>query len=270
MRTGHRTTTTIAAFIPVAAIAFLATGCGDLIPGDAVTGSGRLVTETYDFADFTEIDAGSAFDVEVANGDTHAIAITVDDNIVESLDVRLDGKTLRIGLKGPDSYRDVTLEAAVTMPTLDGLKLSGAASADLGGFASTEPLKMDLSGASSARCQGMAAGDASFDLAGASSLDCSGIETGDIRLSLSGASRLELAGSGGNADIKAEGASRVRLGSFPIGDADVKLSGASNGTVNVSGTLDVDLAGASKLVYLGEPQLGKTDMAGDSKLERGD
>jgi hypothetical protein len=251
-------------------MAAMAAACDDLLPGDTIEGSGQLVTETYDFVDFTEIDASSAFDVEVANGDTHAVAVTVDDNIAENLDVRLDGDTLRVGMKGNDSYRNITLQGAVAMPALSRLKLSGASSADLGGLDSAEPLKMDLSGASSVTCRDMVAGGASFHLAGASSVTCTSIETGDVKLDLAGASQLELAGSGGNADIKAEGASSIRLGNFPVGNADVNLSGASNGTVNVPGTLDVNLAGSSDLTYFGEPRLGVTDMAGDSTLERGD
>jgi len=270
MRTDYRTISKIGAIALVATMGFTAAGCDDLLSGDTITGSGRLVTETYDFADFTEVDASSAFDVTIANGDTHAVAITVDDNIVEDLDVRLDGKTLRIGMKGPNSYRNITQQAAVTMPALSRLKLSGASAADLGDLASGDPLEMDISGASSVKCRDLVVGDSSFKLAGASSVDCTSIEASDVEIDVAGASSLELVGSGGNADVKAEGASRVRLDSFPVRDADVKLSGASNGTVNVSGTLNVDLAGSSKLEYHGGPQLGETKMAGDSELERGD
>jgi hypothetical protein len=270
MRTDYRTTTTVGAFTLVAAMAISLAGCGDLLPGDTVEGSGELATEAYDFADYTEVDVSSAFDVEIERGDTYAVTVTVDDNIIDDLDVRLDGKTVRIAMKGSNSYRNVTQEAAITMPALSRLRVSGASSADLGGFASTEPLEMDLSGASSVKCRDMLADDTTFDLAGASSVTCTSTETGDLRLDLAGASEVELAGSGGSADIKAEGASSVRLGNFPVGDADVILSGASNGTVNVTGTLDVNLAGSSDLTYLGEPRLGVTNMAGDSTLERGD
>ena len=92
--------------------------------------------------------------------------------------------------------------------------------------------------------------------------------TGDTTVALAGASKLELTGSAADADVKAEGASTVLMGDFPVEAAVVKLTGASNATVNVSGTLDVDLAGSSDLTYLGEPSLGETKMAGDSTLER--
>ena len=74
--------------------------------------------------------------------------MTVDDNIPENLDVRLDGDTLHIGMKGTDSYRNVTMEAAIAMPALSHLKLSGASSAKLESFESSEPLRIELEGAS--------------------------------------------------------------------------------------------------------------------------
>jgi hypothetical protein len=36
--------------------------------------------------------------------------------------------------------------------------------------------------------------------------------------------------------------------------------------VNVGGTLDVDLSGASNLSYFGEPKMGKIDISGGSNL----
>jgi hypothetical protein len=269
MRTNHRTMTTAGALALVAAMAISIAGCDDLGGGDTITGSGTLETTSYDFEDFSELDLGSAFDVEVTQGDSYAVEVTVDDNIVDDLDVKRDGKTVRIAMKGPDSYRNVTQEARVTMPALSRSKLSGATSATFGGFASDDRLEVELAGASSVVCSDMAAGSVKFDLAGASSVRCSDVVTGDTTVALAGASKLELTGSGAGADVKAEGASSVLMGDFPVEAAVVKLTGASNATVNASGTLDVDLAGSSDLTYLGEPRLGETKMAGDSTLERG-
>jgi hypothetical protein len=268
MRTGHRTTVMAGTLVLVAAMAVSVGGCGT-IGGETISGSGRLEATSYDFADFTEVDVSSAFDVDVTNADTFAVEVTVDDNIVENLDVRLDGETLRIGLKGPDSYRDVTLDAAIAMPALNRLKLSGASKAGLASFKSTDAMTIDLSGASAVTCSDVASGSATFKLQGASKMDCSDLQTANVSIDLQGASNLGLAGTGDDADIKAQGASQARLGDFSVADATLKLEGASSATVNASGTLDVDLAGSSDLVYLGEPSLGKTDLAGDSTLKRG-
>lgn len=270
MSTIRNAAAAVAASAILAAACLSVAACDELIGGDTITGSGQLSTETYDLRDFTDVDVSHAFDAVISNADAFSVSVTVDDNIAENLDVRLDGKTLRIGMKGPDSYRNVTMEAAVAMPALSRLKLSGASSATLSSFASTEPLRVELEGASSVDCSAMAAGSATFDLEGASRADCSDVETGEITVALLGASRLALTGTGGNADVSAKGASLADLRDFPVTNAKVKLEGASRATVNTGGVLDVDLAGSSDLVYLGSPTLGEVDMAGDSTLERGD
>ncbi len=51
-------------------------------------------------------------------------------------------------------------------------------------------------------------------------------------------------------------------------DADVEASGASTVTVNLSGTLDADASGASRVLYLGNPSLGRIDTSGASSITR--
>ena len=269
MSTIRRLIVPVTASAIVAAAGLSVAACGDLLGGETITGSGELKTETYDFADFAKVDISHAFDAEVTNAEGHSVAVTVDDNIAENLDVRLDGDTLRIGMKGNDSYRDVTMEAAVAMPALSVLKLSGASSATLGAFESDEPLKIELEGASSVDCSDMASGSAVFDLEGASKADCRDVTTGEITVALQGASSVALAGTGGNADVSAKGASKVDMRGLPVTNAKVKLEGASNASIDTSGSLDVDLAGSSDLKYSGEPTLGDIKMSGDSTLERG-
>lgn len=268
MSTIERTLSATSAAAFLVAVGLSAIACDDLLPGESVAGSGELVTESYDLADFTSVDVGHAFDAAIARADEYSVAVTVDDNILENVDVRLDGDTLRIDMKGNDSYRNVTMDAAITMPVLSHLKLSGASSAMLGLFDSTEPLKVELEGASRVDCSDMTSGSAVFDLEGASKAVCREVTTGETEIALQGASSLSLTGSGGNADISAKGASTVDLGGFSVANATVKLEGASTAIVNTDGMLDVDLAGSSDVRYLGEPTLGDVKMSGDSSLER--
>ena len=253
----------------LAAVGLSAIACDELLSGESITGSGEVVQETYALADFTNVDVGHAFDAEIARADEFSVAVTVDDNILENVDVRLDGDTLRIDMKGNDSYRNVTMDAAITMPALGHLKLSGASTATLGAFSSSEPLKVELEGASRVDCSDMTSESAVFDLEGASRADCRDVTTGETEVALQGASSLSLTGRGGHADISGKGASAAELGGFQVSSARVKLEGASNASVNTDGALDVDLAGSSDVTYTGEPTLGDVKMSGDSTLERG-
>ncbi len=99
----------------------LLSGCV-MYGGNVVTGSGRTVTQDYDFSGFTKVSIGSAFQADIKQGESYATSVTVDDNLQQYLDVRVDGDTLRIGLKPAISLglRNTTLRAQITMPDLDG------------------------------------------------------------------------------------------------------------------------------------------------------
>ena len=203
-------------------------------------------TQTYDYTDFTRVDVGYAFRVEITQSDSYSISITAPENLFPHIQVSKEGETLKIGLAQPAPIRGA--KAEIAMPDLRALNFSGATKGTITGFSSSNDINLDLSGASNL------AGD---------------IQAGDAAVMLSGASRVELEGSAKDININASGASRVNLSRFPVNNAQVLLSGASTGTVNLNGRLDADLSGASKLSYIGEPTMGNINTSGASTLSKG-
>ena len=206
-----------------------------------------MKTEEFNFSDFTRVEVGYAFEVEVVQSDSYSVSITADDNLFKNLKVSKEGETLKIGHSRHISWRLRTSrpKARITMPVLNGLKLSGASKGTVSGFSSSEDFKLNLSGAS--RVTGE-------------------ITAGDAELDCSGASRVELTGSAKDAVIEASGASRMELGGFSVHDAAIKLSGASRSTVKLDGTLNATLSGASKLRWIGNPIVGDIKTSGASTL----
>lgn len=214
----------------------------------SISGSGNVITVHESQTGFDRVDISHTFDATIEQADDFSIIIRIDDNFEEDLRVIKQGDTLRVGLDPDRSYtiRSATLEVDITLPVLAGLELSGASRGTISGFESDRPFDGDVSGASSLR------GD---------------ILAGDINLDISGASLVVLDGIGRDLTLDASGASSVDLEDFALADADIKLSGASNATVNVSGTLDVEASGASRLEYVGNPELGVIDTSGASSVK---
>ena len=233
-------------------------GAGEKVTGEKIKGSGDVVSLELDFDDFTRVDLTHAAQGTIAQGDEYRVVIRLDDNLMDRLrvnntTVRVEGNRahgtrsgdkLKIGLEN-GSYSNITLDVEIAMPDLAGLGLSGAAHAEISGFAVEHAVNFDLSGASR--------------LAGA-------INTGSLNCRLSGASRLQLSGIGDDLVAHASGASSLRLGDFVCEDADIDFSGASHGTVHIQGTLDARLTGASSLNYKGNPTLGSVSTSGASTL----
>lgn len=245
------------------AVALFAAGCADA----PVIGSGDLVTETYEFKDFTRIEVSHSFEIEISRGDEFKVEVTVDDNLVDRLRVDQSGDTLRIGMEAGISFGTATRRAVVVLPTVEGLNLSGASKAALINFQGQQDLDITISGASNLAMNDIRAGDTDLNVSGASKVS-GDLISADVRMEVSGASQVQFQGSGTDADLEATGASKLMLRGFPVETADVVLSGASTGTVNVSRTLDADLSGASSLTYTGGASVRNVSTSGASQINR--
>ncbi len=216
---------------------------------ERVSGSGRIVTQDFDFRGFTKVDVSHTFQVEILQGSRFKVVIRADDNLQEHLRIEKRGETLVIGLKPYRSHnlRNATLEAEVHMPELRGVGVSGASDVRFGGFSSVKDFEVELSGASY--------------------LDGE-ITAQDVHIEVSGASRVRLQGKAEDMRIDASGASNLDLEDFPVQDADIELSGASEAEVVIDGILDIDASGASRLYFSGSPTMGRIDLSGASSIKR--
>ena len=212
-----------------------------------VIGSGRTTTQSYDFSRFDSVEISDTFQVDLTAGDGYSVEVTVDDNLVDHLQVEQHGDTVKIGLKPFTSISHAQLRARITLPTLAGLDVSGASRAGVQDFRSDKNMRIKVSGASEIR------GD---------------METGDLAADVSGGSTLQLKGRGSAVRATASGASTIDLHEFAAGDADVDASGASRIELNMAGTLNARASGASTVHYTGNPTLGRVEESGASTVGR--
>jgi hypothetical protein len=231
--------------LALASAAALAMGCSG--PLGMIIGSGKVISKDFDYRDFSRVTVGNAFQVEFTQGDSYKVSISADDNLMTYVQVSKTGGTLKIGMQSGRGYGNSHLKAKITLPTLEGLELSGAATGALNGFKSNRALNVELSGAS--------------QLSGE-------IQSGNADFTLSGASKATLKGAAQDVKANVSGASTLDLEGFGLQNLNVNASGASTVTANIKGKLDVELSGASTLNYLGSPQLGKTNITGASNLRK--
>ncbi|UCE97535.1 MAG: DUF2807 domain-containing protein [Dehalococcoidia bacterium] len=252
---------TVMLMTAVLMVALMAAGCFG-----ALRGSGDLETRMFDYSDFSRLEVGNAFEVKVWRAASFNIDITMDDNLFDYLNISKSGDTLEIRLKSGYSYISYTATIEITMPELGKLDFSGATSGMVNGFDLGQNLAIELSGASSLEMSDMVTASVDCKISGASSLSGSITVEGDIKFDVSGASSVALFGAADDLDAEVSGASVLDLEDFPVSDVNVTFSGASNGTVNMDGTLNADLSGASHLYYIGEPILGDLETSGASSI----
>jgi hypothetical protein len=206
----------------VAAVAFF----GLWNPFGKVVGSGTFESQKKDFMDFTIVEVGGGFEVEILQSSSYDITITADDNMFNYIEVSKTGDTLTIGLKWGYDYQNVSLKAKIKMPDLYGLMFSGGTHGTAQEFSSSHDLELSLSGGSIVSVEG---------------------EANDLTASGSGGSQLDLS-------------------EFPVHDATVNLSGGSHATIHLDGRLEGTLSGGSHLKYLGDPNPIDVSTSGGSTV----
>jgi hypothetical protein len=235
---------------------------------DMAEKSGPLSTQTYDNTGFTGVDVGSALDLEITQGDSYSVTITAGKNIFDHIHVTQSDNILKISITSWSFgwwWGRSTPRVNITMPVLNYLELSGASSGTAKGFKSGEDFIADVSGASDLNLD-METGRFTATVSGASNIKGRLTATGSD-IDISGASDINLTGSGGDIKLQSSGASTAALMYYPVNNANVDFSGASNGSLDISGKLDVKLSGASDLKYTGNPTMGEIDISDASDLD---
>lgn len=189
-----------------------------------VKGSGNVVSEKRDVADFKAIEVGGIFDVEVVAQKDFSVEVEADDNIMQfvktevrngtleiSTDKKVSTKNLRIRISAPDiDNLDVSGVAKVSLANLknDSLKVetSGASKVKVDG--ETRNFDADLSGASRVDAESLRAENANVDGSGASNASVNVF--GDLKADLSGASKVTYVGNPKNLEKSTSGASSVK------------------------------------------------------------
>ena len=120
------------------------------------------------------------------------------------------------------------------MPSLKGVNFSGASVSKIRGFESEEALDFYLSGASISQLDG---------------------NYREVDLVVSGASSLVLFGSGDEIQADTSGASTFKAFDYVVREAIIDISGASEGKVAVTDELKSNAAGASSVLYGGNPSV---------------
>jgi hypothetical protein len=224
----------------------------------------------YSVQGFSEVRVSSAIEFEITQSEEYSVKATGHEKLLEHLKVEVSGQTLTLGFEhNPLAWTgrhrpDGEVRAVVTMPELKRLVVSGASKGTARGFKSSQDLDLELSGASQAEID-IEAGKATVTASGAGRVTGE-LKAQDTRLTLSGASRCQLLGAGGDTHLDSSGASQADLSQFQIRNADVHISGAGRAKVNMDGTLNVHLSGASSLESKGNIVLGTKDITGASSM----
>lgn len=190
----------------------------------------------FSIVDFDRLEMGSAFIIDVEQGDFFSVEARGDRRNIDDLKVYKDGNTLVIRYDDNHNRHHDTF-ITITMPSLRAANFSGASNSRVSGFTDMEELDFYLSGAS------------------LSQLD---VEAEEINVVLSGASNLTLTGYGVELNSEISGASVMNSFNYTVSEAKVSVSGSSKAHVYADDELEAIASGASVIYYKGEPNVNSS------------
>ena len=154
--------------------------------GDAVVGSGVIVTENRPLTGFHAVEVHGAGAIDVRMSDHEAVDVETDDNMLPYLHTEVVDGRLVISLQSGMSFRDVTLKVHVQAVQLDAVSGAGAADISVDGLAGA-PLSLALQGSGDGRLQGTTA-SLTIDVDGSADVDAAGLiaDAATVRVSCSG------------------------------------------------------------------------------------
>lgn len=223
-------------------IALLAITCSLAVQAQS-KGSGKLVKQDRSVSPFTEIEAGSAFEIIMVQGEPLTVTVETDDNYLEKITTTVRGNRLIVessGLKNPTA-----MKVYIQMPELTLMDLSGAARADSKGEFKTNNLNIEASGASKINMT---------------------IDAQQVKSDISGASKVKLVGKAVSLDADISGAAMLEALKLISQVVTVDISGAGKARVYAIDELNAQLSGAGNLAYFEDPDLKKLNQQGTYKF----
>jgi hypothetical protein len=218
-----------------------ALGLGGLLAAalikETVVGSGKAGTEDRAVGPVQDVSLSGIGNLTIRQGDTPALSVTADDNLLPFIETETSGKKLTIRTKSGYTLRPSgPVNITLTVPKLEKLTVSGS------GNATAEKLTGDI---------------LSVKLSGAGNATLRDATYKSVTISLSGAGNARLTGTAEKATASISGAGEIDAAEFKVATAEVKVSGAGNASVWATDTLKARVSGAGDVTYKGNPRVEK-------------
>jgi len=231
--------------------------------------------KNFPVSDFTGIDAGGVFNIELVKADKASVVIETDAKIMEVIKVSVSRGVLHLSMNTEDLPRllkrnmpDISVKIGIK--ELNYLELSGASKLTCLSSFSTNDFKADMSGASRVNDLRIDCKSFLLEASGASRMTLSGSVSGTAKYDLSGAVNLDIRQDAENLTFDGSGACKVKYNGAVANMVDISFSGASSMTMAGKGakTMNVGISGASKFDSLEFPVRDmKVGLSGVSKAD---
>jgi hypothetical protein len=207
----------------------------------------KTYTETRNLSGFSKIDFALAGEVYITFGNDYSVVLKGDRSYLEDVETRVSGDELIIKRDKWFEYVNEKVIVEITMPSLDGIRISGSGKVIVNDPLRGKEFNMSISGSGKIILKEIALDDVECHISGSGSLYIEGPGTvRELKMSISG-----------SGSLKGEGVNVSRL--------DARISGSGSCDCNVTDLLKASISGSGSIYYSGNPKIDAS-ISGSGKV----
>lgn len=229
-------------------LAFVQLQCSNAqIFGKKVKGDGNLTEIQKQVGTYQSISISGSFNVEIVEGSEGLIEVSIEENLIEFLEVENNNGHLKIKWKELSNIQTSKgVDIKIPVEDLDKITLAGS-----GEIFNKEMLKLNV---------------LDLTMAGSGNIKLN-LSTNSLVANLAGSGDIELFGSTETARYKMAGSGDIEAFAFKAHDVTASIAGSGSIRLYADVNLKAEIAGSGDIQYKGNPERDDVKVAGSGRVK---
>lgn len=243
-----------------------------------IKGNGKATKKTFSIEEYNQISVAGAMSFEYSQS-TGApyLEITLDENLFEYLDVRVEGKTLKISPKtdksqkyqSPFNLKATTFKIVSNSKELKKLDIAGSGNFTVKSSLKGNNLELNTAGSGSMLfAQNLTLNKLKLNLAGSGNINITQLKAPEASCNIAGSGSISLAGTADEAAYNLSGSGKIEAYDFVAQTVSCNIAGSGSAEVHAEKKLNANIIGSGNVYYKGTPEVKKSTM-GSGKVKTG-
>lgn len=236
-----------------------------------VRGSGKVISETRDVSGFDRVEIHDGGNLYLVQGDSEALEIEAEENIMPYLSSRVVNHTLFLEIDDSERRSFITtrpINYYLTMEDIHGLAISGGGDIEARKITTTD-LETSITGGGDLEIGILAADTANMRISGGGNIDIEEMKADLLEMRISGGGDVRIHdGKVGEQRVDVSGGGNYRASDLKSDRASAEVSGGGDLTVWVEDHLDIELSGGGSVYYYGDPTVNSSISGGGDIVQR--
>jgi hypothetical protein len=244
---------------------------GESLGNKTIKGNGNIVTRNFDVSAFDEISTSLSATVNFTISDAYTCTFSVDENIFDYLDIRVEDQELLMGKK--KEHKNTNLRATqfvvdVTAPSLEQINLAGSGTFNALSPMEVKKLEANVAGSGDIIFKETVTVDkAELNVAGSGDMVCDELVADELDTNVAGSGDVKITiGKVRKAEASVAGSGDIVL-TCDIENLDANIAGSGDIKARVNGRLTYGIFGSGDIGYYGNPVV-EGDKVGRAGLHR--